>query len=151
MYKCTPRYNADVIRLLYLIEQDIFNWCVVHWRSKNKHHRDINDNEIGLTSSNFINYSTLNWHTIKRTCVFSQWMNKNKLSIIIIKLGEIRSFIWYLDNASPYICWCITSFYCVSLSSNWHKYHTFGNFEEDLSYHLTLKALRWLKGQLGSL
>ena len=63
---------------IFLNQTPIFNWCVVQWGSKNKHHTYTCLKEIGVRLQVFINYSTLNSE-----------FNKHALPITLTKSWEM--------------------------------------------------------------
>ena len=73
------RYAGNA-RLTFHNQTSRFDWCVVRWRFKNKHHKNTCFKGDWTTFSTFINYSTLtiehNWEDLyiqprnRQTCTF---------------------------------------------------------------------------------
>jgi hypothetical protein len=83
------------------IQTLIFDWCVVQWRSKNKHHKDTRLKEIGLHLQLLLITPHSIGNTTERTHVLGEEINIHQLPISITKSTEARSSIpIFVDTSS---------------------------------------------------
>jgi hypothetical protein len=93
----------------------IFDWCMVHWWSKNKHHKNTYLKEIRLhlqillTTPHSIVYIT------RRTYIFNQGINKCALPMTITKSEKVKFLNPIFANACTIDLLIQHKFCCVIL------------------------------------
>ena len=90
--RCVHKYTC-VIWFLLLITTLVFEWYVVWWRSKCKHHKDTLLKEIGVRLRFLTTLHSIVL-TIGRTGIFNQGVNDCALSITTTKVREGPIFCW---------------------------------------------------------
>ena len=88
--------NVGVVWFLSLDWTHVFDWYVVQWGSKSKHHEDTHLNEIGLCLQILLTTLHSIVNTIGRTYVVNEEINKYVFWTIINKSGDVQFSILFL-------------------------------------------------------
>ena len=89
---CMPHKVRRCYSVNFLNWRPIFDWCVVRWASKNKHHKHTCSKEIGLHLQILLSIPHSIVNTLERTYVFNLGINRRALLITITKSGEVQFF-----------------------------------------------------------
>ena len=81
---------AGVDSVTFAHQTPTFDWCVVRWGSKNRHHKDACLKEIGIHFQISLTTPHAVVNMIGRTHVFNQGINNHAFPITITKSGEVQ-------------------------------------------------------------